>query len=220
MAVLTPAGNIHGTGSIPPIETGFGGGNSGDEHPQRQRPHLYHLGIVVGIASIAMFFGALALVYALILNKHGQTGQHVRIPVLLWVSTAAILASSFSLERVRYALRRGLVVRTIARLRMTLVLGNAFLLSQMVAWWDLSRQGVYLERNPQGSMFYVFTGLHGLHLAGGILWLVYLLRRAMQLGLAESELRQMRFSTGAAAIYWHFMGVLWLFLFFLLLIWS
>jgi cytochrome c oxidase subunit 3 len=220
MAVLSPTGSIHGGGAIPPLETGFGGGGSGGEdQPQRFRPHLFHVGIALGIVSIASFFGALAIVYAIILGQN-PSPHAVRTPALLWVSTALILLSSFALERSRYALRRGLLERAAARLRTTLVLGNVFLASQLLSWWDLARQGVYLERNPQGSMFYLFTGLHGLHLAGGILWLAWLVRRSGVLDGGEAALRRFRLAAGAAAIYWHFLGALWLFLFVLLLLWS
>jgi cytochrome c oxidase subunit 3 len=219
MAVLSPTGSIHGGGTAPPLDTGFGGGGgNGDEQP-RFRPHLFHLGIGVGIVSITAFFVALAMVYAIILGQHPPLST-VRIPYLLWISTAVILLSSFALERTRYALRRGLVARAAGRLRSTLVLGNVFLAAQFLSWWDLWQQGVYLERNPQGSMFYVFTGLHGAHLAGGILWLVWLLRRIGQMDGGESGLRRLRFAAGASAIYWHFLGALWLFLFVLLLLWS
>jgi heme/copper-type cytochrome/quinol oxidase subunit 3 len=80
-------------------------------------------------------------------------------------------------------------------------------------------QGVAASANPHGSAFYVFIGLHGTHLAGGIWWLSRLWITARQLE-TENEIRRHRIAVGAAAMYWHFMAALWLALFFFLRRWT
>jgi cytochrome c oxidase subunit III len=223
MPVLSPAPTINGPGNIPPARTGFGGGGSGDgdgEGRWRWFPtELSQLGIALGLASVTTFFGALVIAYGVILSRTAG-GTRIHVPLTLGISTALILLSSFSLERVRYALRRGLVARSMRRLNGTVLLGAAFLSSQLLAWADLARQGVYLEANPHGSVFYVFTGVHGLHVLGGILWLLYLWRKAAACGIAEKDLREMRQAVSAATAYWHFMGALWICLFLILLAWT
>ena len=83
------------------------------------------------------------------------------------------------------------------------------------------QQGVTTTANPHGSAFYVFMGIHGIHLIAGLCWLEYLYVRSRKLFLAsENELRKYRAVASAAATYWHFMGVVWALLFFFLLRWS
>lgn len=105
-------------------------------------------------------------------------------------------------------------------LLITVALGLAFLASQLLAWRQLVRQGVYLAANPYNSFFYLFTAAHGLHLLGGILALGYLsLRTTKKRSTVEGELRRVG-AADAASIYWHFMDGLWVALFMLLFFWK
>jgi cytochrome c oxidase subunit III len=79
--------------------------------------------------------------------------------------------------------------------------------------------GVYLASNPHSSFFYVLTGLHAVHLLGGIAALAYLHRFARRARGAEDELKRSAL-TDVVGIYWHFMDVLWVFLFLLLFFWR
>jgi cytochrome c oxidase subunit III len=93
----------------------------------------------------------------------------------------------------------------------TTALGALFLVGQFAAWRQLAAQGVFLVTNPSSSFFYLLTALHGLHLLGGIVALLYVTYRPWQ----RSRITQ---STAAdlVSIYWHFMDGLWIFLFALL----
>jgi cytochrome c oxidase subunit 3 len=93
----------------------------------------------------------------------------------------------------------------------TLALGLLFIAGQYEAWRQLAAQGLFLSTNPNSSFFYVFTGMHILHLLGGIAALVYLVG---QLVGSHTTFRRAAFQN--TAIYWHFMGVLWLYLLFVL----
>jgi cytochrome c oxidase subunit III len=98
----------------------------------------------------------------------------------------------------------------------TLVLGIGFLLSQLLAWRQLVRQGVYVASNPHSSFFYLLTATHGVHLLGGLAALAYLSLRKRapqnnQLAVANSQA-----GADAVTLYWHFMDFLWLYLFVLL----
>jgi cytochrome c oxidase subunit 3 len=102
----------------------------------------------------------------------------------------------------------------------TVVLGLGFVASQLIAWRQLVRQGVYLASNPHSSFFYLFTAAHGVHVLGGILALTYLLLRTRKKrDSLEGELRRIGTADGAT-IYWHFMDVLWICLFWLLFFWK
>jgi cytochrome c oxidase subunit 3 len=200
-----------------PDDHGGGGDHGGDSH---FTPGLYQIGIIVALFSVAALFIALVLAYGLQLQK--QTNwQHIRIPVMLWISTALLAASSLFLETGRSSIRRGAWQQYNRSLGITVGLGVAFLASQLAAWLDLKQQGVYVSANLHGSMFFVFTGMHGAHLLIGILWLIYLVVRSRRLiDGTEQVFRQQRALTSAFALYWHFMGVLWVVLFALLHLWS
>ncbi|MBI3281844.1 MAG: cytochrome c oxidase subunit 3 [Acidobacteria bacterium] len=181
--------------------------------------HVYQFGMAVFLVSLTAFFGALMIAYGLRLRT--APGVAVHVPRTLWLSTLLIAASSAALEASRYCLRRGRLLRHGLWHRGTLWLGASFLLSQAISWADLAAQGVYARGSPAGSVFYAFTGIHGVHAAGGLIWLLWLLRRARTLHLGtETDLRKHRYITSAAALYWHFIGVLWWLLFALLLLWT
>ena len=109
-------------------------------------------------------------------------------------------------------------------LLLTVVLGVSFLGAQWLAWRELVAQGVYIATNPHSSFFYLLTGTHGVHLLVGILALDYLLLRARRRsgsGDSQSE-DSVKRQTAAdvVALYWHFMGGLWVYLFLLLFLWR
>ena len=142
------------------------------------------------------------------------------MPKVLWLSTSLILISSVTMEISRRSLRalndagygRWLIV--------TVVLGLGFLGSQLMAWRQLVRQGVYIATNPHSSFFYLFTAAHGVHLLGGLAALSFLvLRTTKKRDTAEGELRRLG-AADAATIYWHFMDGLWIGLFLLLFFWR
>jgi cytochrome c oxidase subunit 3 len=100
-------------------------------------------------------------------------------------------------------------------LLITVVLGLGFVSAQLFAWRQLVRQGVYVATNPHSSFFYLLTAAHGVHVLGGLTALAYLtLRRAPKPTAAAIEKSQA--GADAVTLYWHFMDVLWLYLFVLL----
>ena len=91
----------------------------------------------------------------------------------------------------------------------TLVLGFTFVVGQYAAWQQLRSEGLYLASAPSSSFFYVFTVLHALHVIGGLAGLVYVTNKVHRGVLRMNTL-------SAASQYWHFMGLLWLYLLFIL----
>lgn len=176
--------------------------------------------MLVGLVSLTFFFGALILAFGLRIQQQGAW-EHFSVPSVLWLGTAMLLLSSWTLEGSRRALRRALVVIYRGRLLATIVLALMFLGVQLVSAADLLAQGVAAAANPHGSAFYIFMGLHGVHLLGGIVWLTYLRVRSKVLFRgSETDLRLHRRTVSAAALYWHFMGALWVVLFFFLRRWT
>ncbi len=179
----------------------------------------FRTGAWVVIAGVVMLFTALTSAY-IVRSASSNDWQPIAMPKILWLSTALIVISSITMEISRRSLKRQRDAGYGWWLGITVALGLAFLASQLLAWRQLVRQGVYMASNPYNSFFYLFTAAHGLHLLGGILALGYLLVRSIgKRNTVEGELRRVG-AADAATIYWHFMDGLWVALFLLLFFWK
>src|SRR5207253_2776562 len=136
----------------------------------------FRTGAWVVIAGVVMLFTALTSSY-IVRSASSNDWQPIAMPKVLWLSTALILISSLTMEISRRSLKRQRDASYGRWLLITVALGLVFLVSQLLAWRQLVRQGVYMASNPYNSFFYLFTAAHGLHLLGGILALGYLLLR-------------------------------------------
>lgn len=206
--------------------TGGGGGNNGRGRGggggDDWTPHRYRIGMWVAIASILMLFTALTSAYIVRAGLPGSMDwRPMAVPPLVWLSTALILISSLTISAARKNSWRGEEGKHRRWLVVTLLLGLAFLGSQLLAWQQLAAQGVYLASNPHSSFFYVLTGLHGVHILGGLVALAYVLFRfnRAEATPAAAEPKR-RVATDVLAIYWHFMDGLWVYLFLLLFLWR
>jgi cytochrome c oxidase subunit III len=173
-------------------------------------------GIWVGVAAITMTFAALTS--ALIVRQGSALDwRHFTLPPVLYLNSLVIVASSFTLEIARRRIAafmggvRDQAEKPARWLYVTLFLGLLFVAGQTIAWLQLKAQGFGLASNVSYSFFYVLTVAHALHVLGGLGGLV----RAI-VKLNHSVLR--RSTLDATSRYWHFMGVLWLYL--LLLLWM
>jgi cytochrome c oxidase subunit 3 len=194
-----------------------GGGRAGG--PMRDPAARYRIGAWVLIASVVMLFTALSSAY-IVRSASSDDWHPIAMPRVLWLSTALILISSITLEVSRRSLKQQLDAAYSGWLLLTGLLGLGFLSSQLFAWRQLVRQGVYLAGNPHSSFFYLLTAAHGLHLLGGILALSYLVMRTRKRrDTVEGEARRAG-AADAVTIYWHFMDVLWIYLFLLLFFWK
>jgi len=172
----------------------------------------YRIGMWVSLASIVMLFTSLSSAYVV---RSGVMNDWfpIAVPRVMFGSTALILLSSVSIEIARRSLKRGLSQSYSRYLLLTTALGLGFLVSQVVAWRQLAKQGIYLASNPYSSFFYLLTGAHAVHLTGGLLALGFLwLRSRNQVGRQAVA--------DAVSIYWHFMDALWIYLFLLLFLWR
>lgn len=187
------------------------------------RPESSETGVWIGVSAIMMTFAAFTS--AMVVRQGAsQDWMHFELPRVLYLNTFILLGSSLTLgiARWRFTLlaaalesassqSKKLYADGIYWLYATAALGVLFVAGQLLAWRDLVRQGLLLATNPSSSFFYVFTALHGLHLAGGIAGLFYIIHK---LGRTNGTAR----TTGLAAVsvYWHFMDGLWVYLFLLL----
>jgi cytochrome c oxidase subunit 3 len=139
--------------------------------------------------------------------------QPLANPWQLWLNSGILLLASISFHWAVIASRRENINSTRDGLYLAGFFTLVFLASQLWLWQQLVQLGYYVDSNPANSFFYLFTGLHGLHLiAGLLLWLkaVRELKRGEALALVNS-------SISICATYWHFLLVVWLFLFSLIM---
>jgi cytochrome c oxidase subunit 3 len=136
----------------------------------------------------------------------------LEVPSILWVNTVILLLSSVTMEISRRSFQRWQPITFRKWLVVTALLGSAFLAGQLIAWRQLSEQGIYLVSHPHSSFFYVLTAVHGVHLLAGVLVLFYVLALALRYRLTPGESS----SPSIAATYWHFVDGLWLYLMFVM----
>ena len=174
------------------------------------RPPAY-LGLKVFLAVATVIFSLMMVAY----GERMEMGdwRPLREPWLLWPNTAVLILSSIALYwavvRARLGDRDGL--------RLGLLAGGAlaavFLVGQLAAWRELIALGYFASSNPANAFFYLITGLHGLHLLGGLIaWG----RTMTKLGRGD-EIARLGASAELCAIYWHFLLAVWLILFGLML---
>jgi cytochrome c oxidase subunit 3 len=173
----------------------------------------------VGLASIAMMFTSLSSAY-IVRYASANDWIPLAIPPAMFASTALILISSVTLEVARRKLKRSFQNAYAQYLLITALLGLAFLSSQLIAWRQLARQGIYLASNPHSSFFYLLTGAHAVHLIGGLLALSFLWLRSRRVVSAPALIAKRQATADAVTIYWHFMDGLWIYLFLLLFLWR
>ncbi|HTU43395.1 MAG TPA: cytochrome c oxidase subunit 3 [Candidatus Aquilonibacter sp.] len=171
-------------------------------------------GIWVAVAGITMSFAALTS--ALVVRQGAAPDwKHIPLPPILYLNTLVIIASSLTLELSRRrvaAFMGGSKARAENPARwlyVTLLLGLLFVGGQSFAWFQLHSHGFTLATNISYSFFYVLTVAHALHVFGGLGGLARVIGKLHKHVLKRSTL-------DATSRYWHFMGVLWLYLLFLL----
>jgi len=196
---------------------GNGGGHGGPQEPDPRALAVqrYKLGTWVGMAGIVMVFAAFTS--ALVVRQGiSNDWRAFALPSILWLSTAVLLASSFSLEKAKRMMHRGLENGLRRWVSMTAVLGGMFLVSQYLGWLELSARGIYVASNPSSSFFYLLTAAHGLHVLGGVIALSYVLYRVWRPGVWFTREAVVE----STALYWHFMDGLWVYLVLLLVFWR
>ncbi len=186
-----PLTNDHGEGglSLPPVKIG--------------------LGVFLAVAT-SLFALSIS---AYLMRREGADWRPLAQPMVLWFNTAMLIFGSVFFQRASGAAKSG----QIDGVRLGLLAGGVctlvFLAGQLWAWQQLIAAGYYLTTNPANAFFYFLTTLHGLHLLGG-LWVWAKTTVKLQRGAA---VREVRLSVELCAVYWHFLLVIWLILFGLLL---
>jgi cytochrome c oxidase subunit 3 len=186
---------------------GFGSGSG----PQGLFGDPARLGLLLFLGTVSMLF--IGFTSAYILRRASADWRPLAAPGLLWLNTLALGASSATLEAARRRLR-GWDLAGAQRLTLvTGLLGLLFVAGQWLAWRQLAAQGVFLASNPHSSFFYLLTGVHVVHVAGGLAWFTRVFLRLRRMALTPGEDGLSLFAT-----YWHFLGALWAYLLLLLFV--
>ena len=163
------------------------------------------------LVSIVMLFASQTSAY--LVRRAEWNWLEFEMPKIFWYSTAVLLISSLSMQWAYYAAKKDLFKQLRIAISITFVLGLAFLWMQFEGWKSLVAMNVYFVGNPSGSFFYVFTGLHGFHIISGLIVLLFAVRAVFTLRVHAKNLRQIQI----CSTYWHFLDLLWLYLFVFLL---
>ncbi len=137
----------------------------------------------------------------------------VREPDLLWINTGFLVLASVAYHWTRNQVVSGRTDMLLAGLVASGVLSILFLLGQLATWQQLHDAGYFLSTNPANAFFYLLTAVHGLHLLGGM----YVWGRSLQRVWSGAEADTVRVSIELCTIYWHFLLLVWVVVFGLLL---
>jgi len=172
------------------------------------------VGLGVFLAVVSSLFALFISAY--FMRMHLSDWRPLPVPSLLWFNTAVLIVSSAALQWAQVAARRGRMDGVRAGLFAGGAFALAFLAGQLLAWQQLIGAGYFLATNPANAFFYLLTGVHGLHLLGGLVALGRTTDKVLQ-GFAMDQVRS---SVELCAIYWHFLLLVWLVLFSLLTPWA
>ncbi|WP_229400301.1 aa3-type cytochrome oxidase subunit III [Micromonospora okii] len=173
------------------------------------RPNMVSVGTIVWLSSELMFFAALFAMYfsirAAAPEQWAEHTQHLNIPYAT-TFTAILVASSITCQIGVFAAERGDVHALRRWFTITFVMGLIFVLGQLNEYVTLVHEGVKINADGYGSMFYLTTGFHGLHVAGGLVaFLIFMVRTTMgRFTPAQAT------SAIVVSYYWHFVDVVWI----------
>lgn len=164
------------------------------------------------IVSVVMIFASQTSAY--LVRRAEGNWLEFEIPTIFIYSTIVLIASSISMHWAYLCAKKDNLGTLKTAISITFVLGTLFLVMQVFGWGDLVDADVYLVGNPSGSFFYVFTALHGFHIISGLFVLLYCL-----IGVFKSSVHAKRLNRiEIASTYWHFLDLLWIYLYLFLLI--
>ena len=164
------------------------------------------------LASIIMLFAGLTSAY--IVREAEGNWVHFKLPAAFYYSTAIIIISSLSMQWALASVRKNQIKNLLTGLIITLGLGLAFAFTQFLGWTKLVDEKIFFTGNPSGSFVYVLTGLHLAHLAGGIIYLLVVITKSIMGRYHSQNNLQVQLCT----TYWHFLDILWVYLFIFLLV--
>lgn len=181
---------------------------------KRSRIHPQKYALWVACASMIMFFAAFTSAY--IVRQSAGNWLEFVMPNLFFYSTIVILLSSFTLHGALVAFRKKKTQFFKILLGLSLVLGITFLVLQYEAWTMLTANGIELTTNPSSSFLFVISGFHAAHVLGGVVAILIAFVTSLIKPHEVTPVRELRLELTTQ--YWHFVDILWLYLFIFLIL--
>ncbi len=181
---------------------------------QRNRIHPHKYALWVACASIVMMFAALTSAY--MVRKSGGNWLEFTIPNVFYYNTVVILISSIVIHASYLAYNKAKMQLFRMLLGTAAILGVGFIVLQYVGWQHLIAQGIELKTNPSSSFLYVISGLHAVHVLGGVV--AILIAFTFAITTRKKVTPRGRLKLELVVHYWHFVDFLWVYLFVFLLI--
>jgi len=179
-----------------------------NEAPKRIHPHKFTLWVAMG--SIIMMFAGLTSAY--IVKKNQSSWLEFDLPVVFIYSTLVIIASSLTVHLAAKAFKAREMARYRTLITVTALLGVVFMALQVLGFMDLEARNIALtgaKSNSAASFLLVITGLHMLHVLGGVIALLVMFIKAY----VSSVKNYSSLSIELVGTYWHFVDILWIYLF-------
>ncbi len=174
---------------------------------QRKKIHPYKFIMWVAIGSIIMMFAGFTSAYIV---KREQPGWiSFSMPIVFWYSTAVMLLSSVIMQLSLSSFRNRDMGKYRQYISFTTGLGVLFIILQVIGYWQLNKIGVKIEGSGGGVFFIIIFALHALHVLGGVIALIFLFFRSRSNRVRSYNVVPVE----VAATYWHFVDVLWVYLF-------
>ncbi|MFG0215652.1 cytochrome o ubiquinol oxidase subunit III [Brevibacillus porteri] len=186
-----------------------GHGHDHDHHEEHEQ--LKVLGFWIFVVTDCVLFGTLFATYAVMMNSFagGPTGQELfQLPGVI-ASTFILLTSSFTSGLAVLAMNKGNVKQLIAWLAVTGLLGLSFVVLEVTEFMHLISEGATMGTSGYWSAFYTLVGTHGLHVTLGLFWMTALIFQLKRRGITAVTRRKIT----NLSLYWHFLDVVWIFLF-------
>ncbi len=159
------------------------------------------------IITIIMLFASQTSAY--IVRRAEGNWTEFEIPLIFWYSSLVLIVSSIFMQLSLMAAKKDEFGKLKAFISISFLLGIIFLIMQYIGWQNLQTQGIYLKGNPSGSFYYIITGLHGFHLITGLIVMLFSFYSSFKLDIHSKNLIRLEVCT----IYWHFLDLLWIYLF-------
>jgi cytochrome c oxidase subunit 3 len=179
------------------------------------------IGLWIFLAVVTSLFCLFLSAYYMRMGAHAGHGAPaasdwaaIRDPSILWFNTVLLIFGSVVMQSARVAVVSGQVEQVRIRLFAAGLLTIAFLIGQWIAWRELRYSELFTPANPAVAFFYVLTAVHALHLLGGLFVWGRTLARTLR---KDVELIDVRLSVELTSVYWHYLLLVWLGLFAVLL---
>lgn len=180
---------------------------------QRKKIHPHKFTLWVGLGSIIMMFAGLTSAY--IVKGSQPEWATVEMPTIFYYSTAVIVASSITIQMALKAFRERSMMQYRRLITVTAILGAVFIIMQLIGFSQLWNKGIDFKGSGAGQFLYIIFGLHVLHVLGGVITLLVMFLKAF-----SSKVRNYNPVTiELASTYWHFVDLLWIYLF-VFFIWT